>query len=163
MKPTHKHLLWFAIAPLICISLTAFKGDERNFRISKHLDIFHAVFRELDLCYVDTLDVAKVVDEGIHAMVSSLDPYTVYYPEEEDEDLKMMITGKYAGVGAIIRYHKRHDRVVIVEPYEGMPADWYAVLRLFRQKGQWRKSAEKLPQWEFLRKALGQLLIHLLV
>lgn len=122
MKPTHKHLLWFAIAPLICISLTAFKGDERNFRISKHLDIFHAVFRELDLCYVDTLDVAKVVDEGIHAMVSSLDPYTVYYPEEEDEDLKMMITGKYAGVGAIIRYHKRHDRVVIVEPYEGMPA-----------------------------------------
>ena len=122
MKPTHRHLLWIAIVPLVCISLSAFKGDERNFRISKHLDIFHAVFRELDLCYVDTLDVAKVVDEGIHAMVSSLDPYTVYYPEEEDEDLKMMITGKYAGVGAIIRYHKRHDRVVIVEPYEGMPA-----------------------------------------
>ena len=122
MKPTHRHLLWIAIVPLVCISLTAFKGDERNFRISKHLDIFHAVFRELDLCYVDTLDVAKVVDKGIHAMVSSLDPYTVYYPEEEDEDLKMMITGKYAGVGAIIRYHKRHDRVVIVEPYEGMPA-----------------------------------------
>ena len=122
MKPTHRQLLWIAIVPLVCISLSAFKGDERNFRISKHLDIFHAVFRELDLCYVDTLDVAKVVDEGIHAMVSSLDPYTVYYPEEEDEDLKMMITGKYAGVGAIIRYHKRHDRVVIVEPYEGMPA-----------------------------------------
>ena len=122
MKPSHRHLLWIAIVPLVCISLTAFKGDERNFRISKHLDIFHAVFRELDLCYVDTLDVAKVVDKGIHAMVSSLDPYTVYYPEEEDEDLKMMITGKYAGVGAIIRYHKRHDRVVIVEPYEGMPA-----------------------------------------
>ena len=122
MKPSHRHLLWIAIVPLVCISLTAFKGDERNFRISKHLDIFHAVFRELDLCYVDTLDVAKVIDKGIHAMVSSLDPYTVYYPEEEDEDLKMMITGKYAGVGAIIRYHKRHDRVVIVEPYEGMPA-----------------------------------------
>lgn len=108
--------------PLVCVSLTAFKGDERNFNISKHLDIFHSVFRELDLCYVDTLDVAKVVDAGIQAMVSSLDPYTVYYPEEEDEDLKMMITGKYAGVGAIIRYHKRHNRVVIVEPYEGMPA-----------------------------------------
>ena len=114
--------MWIAIVPLVCVSLTAFKGDERNFNISKHLDIFHSVFRELDLCYVDTLDVAKVVDAGIQAMVSSLDPYTVYYPEEEDEDLKMMITGKYAGVGAIIRYHKRHNRVVIVEPYEGMPA-----------------------------------------
>ncbi|MBQ1178534.1 MAG: S41 family peptidase, partial [Bacteroidaceae bacterium] len=51
-----------------------------------------------------------------------LDPYTVYYPEEEDEDLKMMLTGKYAGVGAVIRYHQKHDRVVVVEPYEGMPA-----------------------------------------
>ena len=122
MKHTRKHVLWIAIVPLVCVSLTAFKGDERNFNISKHLDIFHSVFRELDLCYVDTLDVAKVVDAGIQAMVSSLDPYTVYYPEEEDEDLKMMITGKYAGVGAIIRYHKRHNRVVIVEPYEGMPA-----------------------------------------
>lgn len=122
MKPTRKQVLWIAIVPLVCVSLTAFKGDERNFNISKHLDIFHSVFRELDLCYVDTLDVAKVVDAGIQAMVSSLDPYTVYYPEEEDEDLKMMITGKYAGVGAIIRYHKRHNRVVIVEPYEGMPA-----------------------------------------
>lgn len=122
MKHTRKHVLWIAIVPLVCVSLTAFKGDERNFNISKHLDIFHSVFRELDLCYVDTLDVAKVVDAGILAMVSSLDPYTVYYPEEEDEDLKMMITGKYAGVGAIIRYHKRHNRVVIVEPYEGMPA-----------------------------------------
>ena len=122
MKHTRKHILWIAIVPLVCVSLTAFKGDERNFNISKHLDIFHSVFRELDLCYVDTLDVAKVVDAGIQAMVSSLDPYTVYYPEEEDEDLKMMITGKYAGVGAIIRYHKRHNRVVIVEPYEGMPA-----------------------------------------
>ena len=55
-------------------------------------------------------------------MLADLDPYTVYYPEEEDEDLKMMLTGKYAGVGAVIRYHKKHDRVVIVEPYEGMPA-----------------------------------------
>lgn len=122
MKSAHKHLLWLSVVVTVCLVFTAFKGDERNFRISKHLDIFHAAFRELDLCYVDTLDVAKVIDEGIHAMVSGLDPYTVYYPEEEDEDLKMMMTGKYAGVGAIIRYHKKYDRVVIVEPYEGMPA-----------------------------------------
>ena len=122
MKSSRKHQLWLSLVAIVFLLFTAFKGDERNFRISKHLDIFHAAFRELDLCYVDTLDVAKVIDEGIHAMVSGLDPYTVYYPEEEDEELKMMMTGKYAGVGAIIRYHKKYDRVVIVEPYEGMPA-----------------------------------------
>lgn len=122
MKSSRKHLLWLSLVAIVFLFFTAFKGDERNFRISKHLDIFHAAFRELDLCYVDTIDVVKVIDEGIHAMVSGLDPYTVYYPEEEDEELKMMMTGKYAGVGAIIRYHKKYDRVVIVEPYEGMPA-----------------------------------------
>ena len=107
MKSSRKHLLWLSLVAIVFLFFTAFKGDERNFRISKHLDIFHAAFRELDLCYVDTIDVVKVIDEGIHAMVSGLDPYTVYYPEEEDEELKMMMTGKYAGVGAIIRYHKK--------------------------------------------------------
>ena len=108
--------------PVVCIAMMAFKGDSRNFLISKHLDVFHAVFRELDMMYVDTFDVAEVMEEGIRAMLSKLDPYTVFYPEEEDEDLKMMLTGKYAGVGAVIRYHKKYDRVVVVEPYEGMPA-----------------------------------------
>ncbi len=108
--------------PLVCIVFSAFKGDNRNFLLSKHLDIFHAVFRELDLMYVDTIDIAGTLETGISAMLSKLDPYTVYYPEDEEEDLKMMLTGKYAGVGAIIRYHKRYDRVVVVEPYEGMPA-----------------------------------------
>lgn len=122
MKPFRKYLIWLLALPVACMALMGFKGDERNFLMSKHLDIFHAVFRELDLMYVDTFDVSEVINGGIHAMLSKLDPYTVYYPEEEDEDLQMMMTGKYAGVGAIIRYHKRHDRVVIVEPYEGMPA-----------------------------------------
>jgi carboxyl-terminal processing protease len=122
MRTLRKCLLLLLLLPCLYLIAVAFKGDNRNFLISKHLDVFHAAFRELDMMYVDTLDVAKVIDGGIHAMVSALDPYTVYYPEEEDEDLKMMLTGKYAGVGAVIRYHKKHDRVVIVEPYEGMPA-----------------------------------------
>ena len=117
-----KHWLWIALLPVTCAIFLSFKGDERNFLISKHLNIFHSVFRELDMLYVDTINVTEVIDGGINAMVSKLDPYTVYYPEEEDEDLKMMMTGKYAGVGAIIRYHRKHDHVVIVEPYEGMPA-----------------------------------------
>ena len=117
-----KPLGWLLAAPLICLVLMSFKGDNRNALISRYLDIFHSVFRELDMMYVDTLDVAGAIETGIQAMLADLDPYTVYYPEEEDEDLKMMLTGKYAGVGAVIRYHKKHDRVVIVEPYEGMPA-----------------------------------------
>ena len=122
MKYFRKFLLWILLLPLVCIVFSAFKGDNRNFLLSKHLDIFHAVFRELDLMYVDTIDIAGTLETGISAMLSKLDPYTVYYPEDEEEDLKMMLTGKYAGVGAIIRYHKRYDRVVVVEPYEGMPA-----------------------------------------
>lgn len=122
MKYFRKFLLWSLLLPLVCIVFSAFKGDNRNFLLSKHLDIFHAVFRELDLMYVDTIDIAGTLETGISAMLSKLDPYTVYYPEDEEEDLKMMLTGKYAGVGAIIRYHKRYDRVVVVEPYEGMPA-----------------------------------------
>ena len=121
-KCLRKKWIWFIALPMVCVTLVSFKGDDRNFLISKHLDIFHSVFRELDMMYVDTIDVAKVMETGIYAMLSKLDPYTVYYPEEEDEDLQMMMTGKYAGVGAVIRYHKRHDRVVVVEPYEGMPA-----------------------------------------
>ena len=122
MKQSRKYLVWLLALPMMCVVLMGFKGDNRNFLMSKHLEIFHSVFRELDMMYVDTFDVAEVINGGIHAMLSKLDPYTVYYPEEEDEDLQMMMTGKYAGVGAIIRYHKRHDRVVVVEPYEGMPA-----------------------------------------
>ena len=122
MKCLRKAWLWAIALPCASLALMSFKGDDRNFQISKYLDIFHAVFRELDMMYVDTIDVANAIETGIHAMLSDLDPYTVYYPEEEDEDLKMMLTGKYAGVGAVIRYHKGHDRVVIVEPYEGMPA-----------------------------------------
>lgn len=122
MKHFRKSVVWLLAIPLVCTALVSFKGDDRNFLISKYLDIFHSVFRELDMMYVDTLDVPDAIETGIHAMLADLDPYTVYYPEEDDDDLKMMITGKYAGVGAVIRYHKKHDRVVIVEPYEGMPA-----------------------------------------
>ena len=116
MRHSYKKLWWLLFIPIAYIALVGFKEDKRNFIISKQLDIFHAVFRELDMLYVDTIDIAATVNEGIHAMVEKLDPYTVYYPEEEDEDLQMMLTGKYAGVGAIIRYHRKHDRVVIVEP-----------------------------------------------
>lgn len=72
--------------------------------------------------YVDTLDAEVVVGNGINAMLRSLDPYTTYYPEQKMKELKNLLTGKYAGVGAVIRYNFQLQRVCISEPYENMPA-----------------------------------------
>lgn len=100
---------------LVACSLFSFKGDNRNFQISKNLDIFNSVFKELDLFYVDTINPEKVIGVGIKAMLAQLDPYTEYYPEEQSEDLKLMTTGKYAGIGSVIRFHKDKNHVVIAD------------------------------------------------
>ena len=93
-----------------------------NLEVAKNLEIFNALYKNLDLMYVDTLDANKVVTTGIDAMLRSLDRYTEYYPEQKQKELKTMLTGKYAGIGALIRYHQRLKKVVIEEPYVGMPA-----------------------------------------
>ena len=93
-----------------------------NLEVAKNLEIFNVLYKNLDLMYVDTLDANKVVTAGIDAMLHSLDPYTEYYPEEKQKELKTMLTGKYAGIGALIRYHRKLKRCVIDEPYEGLPA-----------------------------------------
>ena len=94
--------------------------EKRSFRISKNLNIFNSVFRELDINYVDTLNYDKMMKTTIDNMLEKLDPYTVYMPEEETDDLKFMTTGEYAGIGALIM--KKDNNVCISEPYEGMPA-----------------------------------------
>lgn len=97
------------------------KNSEHNFEVAKNLDIFNSLYRELDMFYVDTLDANKLVKIGIDAMLESLDPYTVYFAEEDMGDLKMMTTGKYGGIGSVIRLRK-DSTVIVYEPYEGMPA-----------------------------------------
>lgn len=96
--------------------------ENHNFEVSKHLDIFNSLYRDLDLYYVDTLDAKKAVGNAILYMLDQLDPYTLYYPEDETTDLKEMTTGKYAGIGSPIVYRKDLDRCVFSGPYEGMPA-----------------------------------------
>ena len=110
---------------MVCLlSLTAFGQNSKNHQleVGKNLEIFNALYKNLDLMYVDTLDANKVITAGIDAMLNSLDRYTEYYPEDRQKELKTMLTGKYAGVGALIRYHQKLKRVVIDEPYAGMPA-----------------------------------------
>lgn len=107
-----------------CLSVAAFsQNEDHNFKISKNLDVLNVIYKNLDLMYVDTLDADEVVGNGINAMLRSLDPYTVYYPADKSGDLKMMLTGKYAGIGSLIRYNYKLGRVCIDEPYEHMPAD----------------------------------------
>lgn len=103
-------------------SFASIDNDDRKFRISKNLDIFNTIFKELDLFYVDTINPDKMIQNGVEGMLMMTDPYTEYYPEEEVSSLKEMITGKYAGIGAAIRYYKLKDRIAIIEPTEGMPA-----------------------------------------
>ena len=97
------------------------KSDDRNFQIVKSLDVFNAVFKELDMFYVDSIDPKEIVEYGIQAMLVKTDPYTEYYPEE-DNTLKEMTTGKFGGIGSVIRYYSPRKRVAIIEPSEGHPA-----------------------------------------
>ena len=96
--------------------------EEHNFKVAKNLDAFNAIYRNLDMMYVDTLDADDVVGYGIQAMLRSLDPYTEYYPEKEVKNLRQMITGKYAGIGALIRENLKEGCCMIDQPYKGMPA-----------------------------------------
>ena len=111
-------------AAVLCVSLCMAAQSQKvhNFEVAKHLDIFNNVYKNLELLYVDTLSAKETIGTAINAMLRSLDPYTEYYAQDETKDLRMMLTGKYAGIGALIRKHQRLDRVVIDEPYANMPA-----------------------------------------
>lgn len=96
------------------------KSDEKNFEISRNLDIFNSLFKELNMFYVDTINAEKAISDGVNAMLARLDPYTEYIPEKEKDDFFFSTTGEYAGIGSFIM--ERDNAVYISEPYEGMPA-----------------------------------------
>ena len=110
------------IAMMLALSMQAQTQKDHHFEVGKHLDIFNNVYKNLELLYVDTLNPKETIGTAINAMLRSLDPYTEYYAQEDTKDLKMMLTGKYAGIGALIRKHQKLNRIVIDEPYAGMPA-----------------------------------------
>ena len=106
----------------VAMPIMAQNTSDHNFRVAKNLDIFNAIYRNLDLMYVDSLDADKTIGTAIRSMMHSLDPYTDYFPEDKAAEYKQMMTGKYAGIGSIISYSFTRKRVIINEPYEGMPA-----------------------------------------
>lgn len=98
------------------------QNKDHNLEVAKNLEVFNSIYKHLDLLYVDTLNAKEVVGNAINGMLRSLDPYTVYYSEDKTNELRTMLTGKYAGIGSIIRWNSQISNSVIEEPYEGMPA-----------------------------------------
>ena len=110
------------IFALLSLPVVAQSDKDHNFTVAKNLEVFNAIYKNLDLLYVDKLPADTVIGNAVDAMLESLDPYTEYYPQAKGKDLKMLMTGKYAGVGALIRYSPKYKNVFIDEPYENMPA-----------------------------------------
>ena len=117
-----RKFILIAVALLSILSANAQNSSDHNFKVAKNLETFNAIYRTLDLYYVDSLDADNAVGTAIRSMLRSLDPYTEYYPEDKLGEYKQMLTGKYAGIGSIISYSFTRKQVVINEPYEGMPA-----------------------------------------
>ena len=116
-----KKILTLLCAAALCLPAAA-QQSRHNFETAKQLDIFNSIYKLLDLFYVDTLDAKKNVENAVLYMLDQIDPYTVYYPEDDTGELKQLTTGKYAGIGAVISYRKDLARCIINEPYAGMPA-----------------------------------------
>lgn len=117
MRKISLAVLLYILLPVVCSA-----QKDHNFTVAKNLEIFNTLYKNLDMVYVDTLDADDVIGYGINAMLSSLDPYTEYYPESDVKDLKQMLTGKYAGIGAMIRENTKAGCCIIDHPYPNMPA-----------------------------------------
>ena len=114
-----KKIILFTCLLVSSISIFA-NSKDRHFELSKNLEIFNSLYKSLNLHYVDTIPLNKMVKAGIDGMLRNIDPYTVYIPAEKDEDFTLMTTGEYAGVGAIIT--QRDSAIYINEVYVDMPA-----------------------------------------
>lgn len=115
------------IAVLLALACIAASGQSKNFKLGKWTEIQNSLLMELNRSYVDTLPVDRIERAAVNAMLEELDPYTVYVPEEENEDFEMMINKSYGGIGAIIYKPENDGNVIINEPYENSPAHKYGL------------------------------------
>ncbi len=114
-------------ASLAIVVSTAAYSQSRGFKIGKWTEIQNSIIKELSRSYVDSLPVDRIERAGVDAMLSELDPYTIYIPEEENDDLMMMINKAYGGIGAIIYKPDKDGNVIINEPYKDSPAEKYGL------------------------------------
>ncbi|MBR5299383.1 MAG: S41 family peptidase [Bacteroidales bacterium] len=116
----------FMAAAMILTASFAVSAQSQSFKLGQWAEIHNAVLKELNRSYVDSLPIDRIMRASVDAMLEELDPYTIYIPEEENEDLQMMLSKTYGGIGAII-HKKKEDNVVINEPYAGSPAEKYGL------------------------------------
>jgi carboxyl-terminal processing protease len=116
-----KQKILIIVSAFSFVSFISYSFVDKHFEVSKNLDIFATLFRELNIYYVEETNPGDLMKKGIDAMLESLDPYTNYIPESDIEDYRFMTTGEYGGIGALIR--QKDDYVVVAEPYEGFPAE----------------------------------------
>lgn len=117
----NKNILFLASLIIIISTGVIYSQPGNSFEISKNLDIFSDLYKEIELNYVDEVNPGELMQTGINAMLQELDPYTVFIPESQIEDYKFMTTGQYGGIGATV--HKQDGNIVISEVYKGFPAD----------------------------------------
>ena len=117
----HVTAIFCLLAAGLCAPIVKAQKNH-DFEISKQLEIFNSIYKNLDLYYVDTIQAEKQIGDAINYLLDGLDPYTEYYPEQETSSLETMTTGKYAGIGALIGYYKAKDRCRVNELYEDQPA-----------------------------------------
>jgi carboxyl-terminal processing protease len=124
MKRIHKGKIIIVLTLLLVAGISVgflITQETRDFRIAKNLDIFFSLFRELNTFYVDEINPDKLIKSGLDNMLKTLDPYTVYYPESESDEFTLMTTGKYGGIGSMVR--NNGDYTIISEVYKDFPAD----------------------------------------
>ena len=113
----------YILAVLTALAVTtAASAQSKSFSLGKWVELHNAILKELNRSYVDSLEVGRIEREGVDAMLEALDPYTVYVPEEEQEDFQMMLSNTYGGIGAVIYKSDVNGNVLINEPYAGSPA-----------------------------------------
>lgn len=123
-----KRFFTFSVmASAMLMASLAVSAQTHSFKLGQWTEIQHSILKELNRSYVDSLPVDRIMRAGVDAMLEELDPYTVYIPEEENEDLQMMLSKTYGGIGAII-HKKKEDNVIINEPYFGSPAHKYGLV-----------------------------------
>ena len=117
-----KRIISIAAVLAFILSATHAGAQSKTFTLGKWIEVHNAILKELNRSYVDSLEVGRIEREAVDAMLEALDPYTVYVPEEEQEDFQMMLSNPYGGIGAIIYKPVVDGNVIINEPYAGSPA-----------------------------------------
>ena len=122
----NRYIILLLVTILAFSSIIPAYSQSKSFKLGQWTEIQQGIVRELNRSYVDSLPVDRIMRAGVDAMLKELDPYTIYIPEEENEDLQMMISKTYGGIGAII-HKKKGENVIINEPYAGSPAQKYGL------------------------------------